>query len=144
MLIVYAGLITFGLNEFRKTPLGFIPDQDGGYLITVVAAAASAASLARTDAVNQRVVDMALHGPGRSARSQSRRLFGRNARQCLQRRRCFRRVEAVRRARQRSEYVGESHSGGAARRNFRRSRKGSCWSSLHRLFAVSAVPAVFA
>ncbi len=63
MLIVYVGLITFGLNEFRKTPIGFIPDQDGGYLITVVQLP-SAASLARTDAVNQRVVDMALTVPG--------------------------------------------------------------------------------
>jgi hydrophobe/amphiphile efflux-1 (HAE1) family protein len=63
MLIIYAGLIAFGLNEFRKTPVGFIPDQDGGYLITVVQLP-PAASLARTDAVNKRIVEMALTVPG--------------------------------------------------------------------------------
>src|SRR6478672_1133410 len=59
MLVVYVGLISFGLNEFRKTPIGFIPDQDGGYLITVVQLP-PAASLDRTDAVNKRIVDLAL------------------------------------------------------------------------------------
>ncbi|MBS0252912.1 MAG: multidrug efflux RND transporter permease subunit [Proteobacteria bacterium] len=63
MLIIYVGLIAFGLNEFRKTPVGFIPDQDGGYLITVVQLP-PAASLDRTDAVNRRIVDMALTVPG--------------------------------------------------------------------------------
>ncbi|WP_409560078.1 multidrug efflux RND transporter permease subunit [Hyphomicrobium sp. B1] len=63
MLVIYAGLIAFGLNEFRKTPVGFIPDQDGGYLITVVQLP-PAASLERTDAVNRRIVDMALKIPG--------------------------------------------------------------------------------
>src|SRR5215510_1814606 len=28
MLVVYAGIIAFGLNEFRKTPVGFIPQLD--------------------------------------------------------------------------------------------------------------------
>jgi hydrophobe/amphiphile efflux-1 (HAE1) family protein len=63
MLVVYVGLISFGLNEFRKTPIGFIPDQDGGYLITVVQLP-PAASLERTDAVNRRIVDLALQVPG--------------------------------------------------------------------------------
>jgi hydrophobe/amphiphile efflux-1 (HAE1) family protein len=63
MLVIYAGLIGFGLNEFRKTPVGFIPDQDGGYLITVVQLP-PAASLERTDAVNRRIVDLALTVPG--------------------------------------------------------------------------------
>jgi hydrophobe/amphiphile efflux-1 (HAE1) family protein len=63
MLVIYGGLIAFGLNEFRKTPIGFIPDQDGGYLITVVQLP-PAASLARTDAVNRRIVEMALEVPG--------------------------------------------------------------------------------
>ncbi len=35
MLVVYAGIIAFGLNEFRKTPIGFIPALDRGYLIVV-------------------------------------------------------------------------------------------------------------
>jgi hydrophobe/amphiphile efflux-1 (HAE1) family protein len=63
MLVLYVGLIAFGLNEFRKTPVGFIPDQDGGYLITVTQLP-PAASLARTDAVNRRLVEMALEVPG--------------------------------------------------------------------------------
>jgi len=33
MLVVYAGVIGFGLNEFRRTPVGFIPQLDAGYLI---------------------------------------------------------------------------------------------------------------
>jgi hydrophobe/amphiphile efflux-1 (HAE1) family protein len=63
MLVVYAGVLAFGLNEFRKTPLGFIPAVDGGYLIGVVQLPPGS-SLARTDAVNRKVVDIALHTPG--------------------------------------------------------------------------------
>ncbi|MEZ5901158.1 MAG: efflux RND transporter permease subunit [Hyphomicrobium sp.] len=63
MLIVYAGIIAFGLNEFRKTPVGFIPQLDAGYLITVTQLP-PAAALARTDAVNKRVVELALEVPG--------------------------------------------------------------------------------
>ena len=36
MLLAYAGILAYGLNEFRKTPVGFIPNQDVGYLIGVV------------------------------------------------------------------------------------------------------------
>jgi hydrophobe/amphiphile efflux-1 (HAE1) family protein len=63
MLVVYAAVLAFGLNEFRKTPIGFIPQVDGGYLITVVQLPPGA-SLVRTDAVNRQVVDLALHTPG--------------------------------------------------------------------------------
>jgi multidrug efflux pump len=63
MLVVYAGILAFGLNEFRKTPIGFIPAVDRGYLI-VVTQLPSGASLARTDEVNRRVVEMALKTPG--------------------------------------------------------------------------------
>ena len=63
MLVVYAGIIAFGMNEFRKTPLGFIPAVDGGYLITVTQLP-PAASLARTNEVNKRVVELALDVPG--------------------------------------------------------------------------------
>ncbi|CAA2140527.1 efflux RND transporter permease subunit [Hyphomicrobium sp. ghe19] len=63
MLVLYAGLIAFGLNEFRKTPVGFIPDQDGGYLITITQLP-PAASLARTNEVNKRAVELALTVPG--------------------------------------------------------------------------------
>jgi hydrophobe/amphiphile efflux-1 (HAE1) family protein len=63
MLVIYAGIIAFGMNEFRKTPIGFIPAVDGGYLITVTQLP-PAASLARTDAVNRRAVELALETPG--------------------------------------------------------------------------------
>jgi len=35
MMVVYAGVILLGLNEFRKAPVGFIPQVDQGYLIIV-------------------------------------------------------------------------------------------------------------
>jgi hydrophobe/amphiphile efflux-1 (HAE1) family protein len=63
MLVVYAVVIGFGLNEFRKTPVGFIPQLDRGYLI-IVTQLPPAASLARTDEVNRRAVEIALKVPG--------------------------------------------------------------------------------
>ncbi len=63
MLVIYAGIIVFGLNEFRKTPIGFIPALDRGYLI-VVAQLPPGSALARTDAVQRRIVDIALKTPG--------------------------------------------------------------------------------
>jgi hydrophobe/amphiphile efflux-1 (HAE1) family protein len=63
MLLLYAGVIAYGLNEFRKTPTGFIPQVDRGYLI-VVLQLPPGASLARTDEVQQRVVDICLKTPG--------------------------------------------------------------------------------
>ena len=63
MLVVYLGVLAFGLNEFRKTPMGFIPQVDRGYLI-VASQLPPGAALARTDAVNRRIVDIALKTPG--------------------------------------------------------------------------------
>ncbi len=63
MLVVYAGILAFGLNEFRKTPVGFIPQLDRGYLI-IVTQLPPGASLGRTDAVNRRAADIALGVPG--------------------------------------------------------------------------------
>jgi len=63
MLVVYAGVIAYGLNEFRKTAVGFIPQLDAGYLI-VVTQLPGGAALARTDAVNRQVVETALQVPG--------------------------------------------------------------------------------
>ncbi len=63
MLLIYVGILVFGFNEFRKTPIGFIPMVDRGYII-VAAQLPPGASLARTDAVNRRVVDIALKTPG--------------------------------------------------------------------------------
>jgi hydrophobe/amphiphile efflux-1 (HAE1) family protein len=63
MLLIYAGVLLIGFNEFRKTPVGFIPAVDAGYLITVVQLPPGA-SLARTDEVNRRAVEIALKIPG--------------------------------------------------------------------------------
>ena len=63
MLVVYAAILALGLNEFRKTPQGFIPQMDRGYLIIAVQLPPGAA-LARTDAVMQRAVGIALETPG--------------------------------------------------------------------------------
>jgi len=63
MLVVYAGVMAFGLNEFRKAPAGFIPQTDQGYLIAVMQLPGGA-SLDRTDAVNRRVSELALQVPG--------------------------------------------------------------------------------
>jgi hydrophobe/amphiphile efflux-1 (HAE1) family protein len=63
MLLIYGGVIAFGMNEFRKTPIGFIPQLDAGYLITVTQLP-PAASIDRTDAVNRRAVELALDTPG--------------------------------------------------------------------------------
>jgi hydrophobe/amphiphile efflux-1 (HAE1) family protein len=66
MLVIYAGILTFGLNEFRKTPVGFIPALDRGFLI-IVTQLPPGASLQRTDDVNMRTVDIALKTPGISS-----------------------------------------------------------------------------
>jgi hydrophobe/amphiphile efflux-1 (HAE1) family protein len=63
MLAVYLVVIGLGLSAFRATPSGFIPQVDRGYIIVVVQLPPGA-SLARTDAVQQRVLDIASKVPG--------------------------------------------------------------------------------
>jgi hydrophobe/amphiphile efflux-1 (HAE1) family protein len=63
MLVIYVGVLVFGMNEFRKTPVGFIPQLDVGYLI-VVTQLPGGAALARTDEVNRRAAAEALTVPG--------------------------------------------------------------------------------
>src|SRR5207302_2924058 len=63
MLVLYVAVLAYGLNEFRKTPTGFIPQVDRGYLI-VVLQLPPGASLARTDEIQRRVVDTCLDTPG--------------------------------------------------------------------------------
>src|SRR6516165_4533469 len=66
LLLLYVGVIAFGLNEFRKTPVGFIPAVDRGYLI-IVTQLPPAAALDRTDEVNRGAVEIALKTPGISS-----------------------------------------------------------------------------
>ncbi len=63
MLVIYAVVIVFGLNEFRRTPQGFIPQIDRGFLI-VAAQLPPGASLARTDQVMRRAWDIVSKVPG--------------------------------------------------------------------------------
>ena len=63
MLVIYAGVLAYGLNDFRRTPQGFIPQPDRGYLI-IITQLPPGASLQRTDEVNRRAVDIALQVPG--------------------------------------------------------------------------------
>jgi len=61
-LVAYAGLIGLTAYQFERTPTGFIPDQDQGYLITVVQLPPGA-SLARTDAVVRRAGEIIRQHP---------------------------------------------------------------------------------
>jgi hydrophobe/amphiphile efflux-1 (HAE1) family protein len=63
MLIIYAATVAFGLFQFTRTPQGFIPQQDRGYLIIAVQLPPGAA-LGRTDEVMKRATKMALEVPG--------------------------------------------------------------------------------
>jgi hydrophobe/amphiphile efflux-1 (HAE1) family protein len=59
VLVVYVGLIALAGIEFFKTPTGFIPEQDQGYLIDVVQLPPGSA-LDRTEDVIKRGVDIIL------------------------------------------------------------------------------------
>jgi hydrophobe/amphiphile efflux-1 (HAE1) family protein len=63
MMLIYAGLIALTGWEFVRTPTGFIPQPDQGYLITVIQLPPGA-SLARTDAVVRRVAQIMLETKG--------------------------------------------------------------------------------
>src|SRR5262250_1077581 len=63
VLVVYAGLIGVAAVEFSKTPTGFIPEQDQGYLINVVQLPPGSA-LYRTEKVVQRGIDIILGTKG--------------------------------------------------------------------------------
>ncbi|MEO1205476.1 MAG: multidrug efflux RND transporter permease subunit [Pseudomonadota bacterium] len=56
MLVGYAGLLAATSAQFGKVPLGFIPQQDQGYYITVVQLPPGS-SLDRTDAVIKSAID---------------------------------------------------------------------------------------
>jgi hydrophobe/amphiphile efflux-1 (HAE1) family protein len=59
VLVVYVGLITVAGVEFSKTPTGFIPEQDQGYLINLVQLPPGSA-LDRTEKVVRRGTDIIL------------------------------------------------------------------------------------
>ncbi len=61
--VIYVALIGIAGFEFARVPTGFIPEQDQGYLITVLQLPPGA-SLARTEQVVQRATDIILKTPG--------------------------------------------------------------------------------
>ncbi|CAB3768936.1 efflux RND transporter permease subunit [Paraburkholderia humisilvae] len=63
MLALYVVLIGLAAVEFSRTPTGFIPEQDQGYLITVVQLPPGA-SLERTEKVVRSAIDIILSTPG--------------------------------------------------------------------------------
>ncbi len=63
ILIVYGGLLGATYFGFTQVPVGFIPEQDQGYVIIAIELP-EGASLDRTDAVTRRVVAEALDTPG--------------------------------------------------------------------------------
>src|SRR5205814_3087562 len=63
VLVVYAGLIGLTGWQFERAPTGFIPQQDLGYLITVIQLPPGA-SLERTDAVVRKATKVILGTEG--------------------------------------------------------------------------------
>jgi len=63
MLVLYVGILGLGLNEFRRTPQGFIPQIDRGILI-LASQLPPGASLQRTDEVMRRASEIVLNTPG--------------------------------------------------------------------------------
>src|SRR5579864_6444046 len=63
MVVIYLVVLGLGFSVFRETPTGFIPPVDRGYIIVVVQLPPGA-SLSRTDAVQQRALDIAFGVPG--------------------------------------------------------------------------------
>jgi HAE1 family hydrophobic/amphiphilic exporter-1 len=63
VLLAYGGLAYLGYSQFQRAPTGFIPDQNQGYLITVIQLPAGS-SLDRTDKVVQRATKLILEHPG--------------------------------------------------------------------------------
>jgi hydrophobe/amphiphile efflux-1 (HAE1) family protein len=63
VVVVYVALIGIAGVEFARTPTGFIPEQDQGYLITVLQLPPGA-SLGRTEQVVKQAIDIILKTPG--------------------------------------------------------------------------------
>jgi hydrophobe/amphiphile efflux-1 (HAE1) family protein len=63
VVVLYAGLIAAAGFEFSRIPTGFIPEQDQGYLITVLQLPPGS-SLTRTEAVVKQAIDIILHTRG--------------------------------------------------------------------------------
>ncbi len=63
VLVVYGGLLALTYYKFQRTPKGFIPSQDMGYLMVNVQLP-DAASMQRTDQVMRQIEQIVLRTPG--------------------------------------------------------------------------------
>ena len=63
VVVLYIALIAVAGFEFSRIPTGFIPEQDQGYLITVLQLPPGS-SLTRTEAVVKQAIDIILHTRG--------------------------------------------------------------------------------
>jgi multidrug efflux pump len=63
VLLVYGGLMYLTYQGFATVPIGFIPEQDKGYLV-LNAQLPDGASLERTEAVIEQMTEIAKHTPG--------------------------------------------------------------------------------
>ncbi len=63
VLLVYAGLIGLTAFQFSRAPLGFIPEQDQGYLITILQLPPGA-TLDRTEAIVRQASAIIMQTPG--------------------------------------------------------------------------------
>ncbi len=68
-LVLYAGLLVLTWFGFHKVPMGFIPSQDKGSILCYLQLP-DGASLQRTEAVSQRVVQLLTNTPGVAAVSE--------------------------------------------------------------------------
>ncbi len=112
MLVAYAAILGYGLNEFRKTPVGLHPEPGRGLPDRRDAAAGRRIAGAHRRGQSPR----RRHRPedaGRRARGEHRRLLRRHLHQCAELGRRVRGAGAVRGARGRSQEVGGRHPGRA-------------------------------
>ena len=123
MLIVYAGVLAYGLNEFRKTPTGFIPQLDRGIIIVAAQLPPGAVARAHRRGDAPRARDRA-GGAGRDQRHGGGRILRRDLHQCAERGRDLPRARSVGGARQEAEPVLERRSRPSCSGAMRRSRRG--------------------
>ncbi len=98
MLVLYGGLIALTGWQFQRAPTGFIPDQDQGYLITVVQLPPGAVAVAHRGCRRRGLAPAARHRRGRQ-RGRLRRARRRDLHQRVERRGDLLGLRAVRAAR---------------------------------------------
>ena len=121
MLLIYAGVLAYGLNEFRKTPTGFIPQLDRGIIIVAAQLPPGAALCAHRRGDAPRDGDRAA-GARRGRRHGGGRLLRRDLHQCAERGRDLPRARSVGGAREEDRAVVERDPGASCRGATRRSR----------------------